>query len=189
MIPSAPDRRCRLRLKTGFNRQSLKAAKRWNKLDPDETTPRLLTAQMYLLLDEPSKARKAFARLVKEQEEARGPLFLNLAALFLDSDVPWSASEIMEDLVDPYPDLAEAHYANAAVAMAASRYELAREASIEAIEKDPEWLAAKTIAARAQIQNGDIDGGLNSAEEVVIESRDLDARLEFAFMLMSVGPA
>lgn len=171
----------------GYYRQSLEAAKRWQKLDSDNPTTGLSIAQLYLLLDDSGKARKAFAKLVEQQEEERGPFFLELAGMFLDTDAPWLASGVMEKLAGPYPDLAQAHYANAAVAMSASRFELAREASSKAIEKDPEWLAAKTIAARAQIASGDIDGGLSSAEDVVIDSRDLVTRLEFAYMLMSVG--
>lgn len=171
----------------GYYRESLEGAERWQKLDRENPTVGLSIGQLYLVLDEGSKARKAFARLVEEQDEQRGPFFLELAGMFLDSDKPWLASQVMEQLTESYPDLAEAQYANAATAMAASRYELARQASAMAVENDPEWVAAKTIAARAQIASGDIESGLQNAEEVVLENRDLDSRLEFAYMLMGVG--
>ncbi|MCZ6560902.1 MAG: tetratricopeptide repeat protein, partial [Gammaproteobacteria bacterium] len=60
------------------------------------------------------------------------------------------------------------------------------EASL-AVEQDSEWLGVATVLARAKIALGQIEQGLLYADNLVLDSRDDGVRLDYAYMLMSVG--
>ncbi len=177
----------RIAYQHGFLRQALAASNRWAELQPGDMVNTMTIAQLNLQLGNRKIATRQFASIIDEQEENRDQLFLELTGMFLDTDGIWLASQVMEDLARPYAGLAQAHYAVAAVAMNASRFQLALVAAGEAVQADPQWLAASTLLARARIASGQIDSGLEFAEELVLDSRDLEVRLDYAYMLMSVG--
>lgn len=185
--PERASQATRIAYQQGFLRQALVAATYWRELRPEEKAARLSVAQLNLHLGNRKKATRQFASIIENEEQERGQFFLELTGLFMDGDGPWLASEVMEELARPYPELAQTHYAVAALAMNASRFQLALAEARLAVEQDSEWLAVATVLARAQIALGQIEQGLRYADDLVLDSRDDGVRLDYAFMLMSVG--
>ncbi len=185
--PERASQATRIAYQHGFLRQALVAATYWRELRPEEKAARLSVAQLHLQLGNRKKTTREYNAIIDSEEQERGQLFLELTGIFMDSDGPWLASKVMEDLARPYPELAQAHYAVAALAMNASRFQLALAEAEIAVEQDSEWLAVATMLARAQIASGRIEQGLRYADDLVLDSRDDGVRLDYAFMLMSVG--
>lgn len=185
--PERASQATRIAYQHGFLRQALVAATYWRELQPEEKAARLSVAQLYLQLGNRKKTIREFSAIIAGEEDERGQLFLELTGIFMDSDGPWLASAVMDELARPYPELAQAHYAVAALAMNASRFQLALAEAGIAVEQDSEWLAVATVLARAKIASGQIEQGLSYAEDLVLDSRDDGVRLDYAFMLMSVG--
>ncbi len=185
--PERASQATRIAYQHGFLRQALVAAIYWRELQPEEKAARLSVAQLYLQLGNRKKTIREFSAIIAGEEHERGQLFLELTGMFMDSDGPWLASAVMDELARPYPELAQAHYAVAALAMNASRFQLALAEARIAVEQDSEWLAVATVLARAKISSGQIEQGLSYAEDLVLDSRDDGVRLDYAFMLMSVG--
>ena len=185
--PERASQATRIAYQHGFLRQALVAAIYWRELQPEEKAARLSVAQLYLQLGNRKKTIREFSVIIAGEEHERGQLFLELTGIFMDSDGPWLASAVMDELARPYPELAQAHYAVAALAMNASRFQLALAEAGIAVEQDSEWLAVATVLARAKISSGQIEQGLSYAEDLVLDSRDDGVRLDYAFMLMSVG--
>ena len=185
--PERASQATRIAYQHGFLRQALVAATYWRELRPEEKAARLSVAQLYLQLGNRKKTIREFSAIIAGEEDERGQLFLELTGIFMDSDGPWLASAVMDELARPYPELAQAHYAVAALAMNASRFQLALAEAGIAVEQDSAWLAVATVLARAKISSGQIEQGLSYAEDLVLDSRDDGVRLDYAFMLMSVG--
>jgi tetratricopeptide (TPR) repeat protein len=185
--PERASQATRVAYQYGFLKQALVAANYWRALQPDDQAARLSIAQLQLQLGNRKKAIREFAAIIDSEEEEREQLFLELTGIFMDSDGPWLASKVMEELARPYPELAQAHYAVAAIAMNASRFELALAEASKAVKQDSEWFSVATLLARARIASGQIEEGLQYADDLVLESRDDGVRLDYAYMLMSVG--
>jgi tetratricopeptide (TPR) repeat protein len=185
--PERASQATRVAYQYGFLKQALVAANYWRRLQPDDQAARLSIAQLQLQLGNRKKATREFASIIESEEEEREQLFLELTGIFMDSDGPWLSSKVMEELARPYPELAQAHYAVAATAMSASRFELALAEANKAVALDSEWFSVATLLARARIASGQIEEGLRYADDLVLESRDDGVRLDYAYMLMSVG--
>ena len=185
--PERASQATRVAYQYGFLKQALVAANYWRRLQPDDQAARLSIAQLQLQLGNRKKATREFASIIESEEEEREQLFLELTGIFMDSDGPWLSSKVMEELARPYPELAKAHYAVAATAMGASRFELALAEANKAVALDSEWFSVATLLARARIASGQIEEGLRYADDLVLESRDDGVRLDYAYMLMSVG--
>ncbi len=185
--PERASQAMRIAYQHGFLRRALVAATYWRELRPEEKAARLSVAQLNLQLGNRKKATREFTAIIQSEEQDRGQLFLELTGIFMGGDGPWLASAVMEELARPYPTLAQAHYAVASLALNASRFQLALAEANLAVEQDSEWLAVATVLARAQIALGQIEQGLGYADNLVLDSRDDGVRLDYAYMLMSVG--
>ncbi|MCZ6829874.1 MAG: tetratricopeptide repeat protein [Gammaproteobacteria bacterium] len=185
--PERASQAMRIAYQHGFLRRALVAAYYWRELRPEEKAARLGVAQLHLQLGNRKKATREFIAIIESEEQERGQLFLELTGIFMGGDGPWLASAVMEELARPYPELAQAHYAVASLALNASRFQLALAEASLAVEQDSEWLGVATVLARAKIALGQIEQGLLYADNLVLDSRDDGVRLDYAYMLMSVG--
>ena len=109
--PERASQATRIAYQHGFLRQALVAATYWRELQPEEKAARLSVAQLHLQLGNRKKTIREFASIIESEEQERGQVFLELTGIFMDSDGPWFASEVMEELARPYPELAQTHYA------------------------------------------------------------------------------
>ena len=172
----------------GINDEALRAARRWNDLDPDDDEALLYLAQLNLRAGEIRESRKRFEQLLEKGDE---PVDERLLALIpvLSREDETNAYELMRQLARPYRKSPYAHYAVAVLALQAGDTETASERAERSIELDSEWIKPKLLYARALLLSGDEDGAIDYAARLVGDDPDPDpeARLELAIMLVSVG--
>ena len=171
-----------------FNKDALRSAKRWVKLDSDSDEAMLYLAQLNLRVGEIRESRRTFEKLLERGDE---PIDERLLALipFLSQEDPDKSYELMRQLAKPYRKSAPANYAVAVMALQAGETDIAKERAQLAIGFDPEWVKPHLLYARALLLSGDEEGAIDYTARLVGDDPDPDpeARLELAIMLLSAG--
>ena len=172
----------------GFNKEALKSAKRWAKLDDENDEALLYVSQLYLRNGEIRNSQRSFEKLLKRGQEPADERLLALIP-FLSQEDASLAYELMLKLAKPYKDSAEANYAVAVMALQAGEAETAGERAKKATELEPDWVKPHLLYARAMLLSGDEDGAIDYTSRLVGDDPDPDpeARLELAIMLLSAG--
>jgi len=172
----------------GFNKEALKSAKRWAKLDDENDEALLYVSQLYLRNGEIRNSQRSFEKLLKRGQQPADERLLALIP-FLSQEDASLAFELMLKLAKPYQDSAEANYAVAVMALQAGEAETAGERAKKATEIEPDWVKPHLLYARAMLLSGDEDGAIDYTSRLVGDDPDPDpeARLELAIMLLSAG--
>ena len=172
----------------GFNKEALKSAKRWAKLDGENDEALLYVSQLYLRNGEIRNSQRSFEKLLKRGQQPADERLLALIP-FLSQEDASLAYELMLKLAKPYQDSAEANYAVAVMALQAGEAETAGERAKKATEIEPDWVKPHLLYARAMLLSGDEDGAIDYTSRLVGDDPDPDpeARLELAIMLLSAG--
>ena len=186
--PEIAEQATRIGYSYGFDKEALKSAKRWLKLDDENDEALLYVAQLYLRNGEIRNSQRSFEKLLKRGREPADERLLALIP-FLSREDASLAYELMLKLAKPYKKSAEANYAVAVMALQAGDTEAASERARKASEIDPDWVKPHLLYARALLLSGDEDGAIDYTSRLVGDDPDPDpeARLELAIMLLSAG--
>jgi tetratricopeptide (TPR) repeat protein len=124
--PEVAQKAARVAYSYGFNKEALRSAKRWAKLDDENDEALLYVSQLYLRIGEIRNSQRSFEKLLKR---GRQPADERLLALipFLSQEDENLAYELMLKLAKPYKKSAEANYAVAVMALQAGDTETAGE--------------------------------------------------------------
>ena len=172
-----------------FNNESLRAAKRWVKLDPDSDEAQLYLAQTYFRLGDIGNSRRQYARIIESSDEAPGHRLLSLVRYLSEESAPENADKLMRALAKPYKDSAWAHYAAAALALEAGDTEHAMQRALSSSELAPESVRPKLLYARALMIDGEPEKAIDYTARIIGDDPDpdADARMELAIMYMMNG--
>ena len=172
----------------GFNKDALRSAKRWAKLDKDSDEALLFIAQLQLRLGEIKASSRSLSRLLKRGNEPPAQRLIALIP-FLSQEDPEDADKLMRLLAKPYKSSAMAQYAVGVMALQAGDAEEANVRASRALEQKPDWLKAHLLKARAMLYAGDQEGAIDYTARIVGDDPDPDpeARMELAIMLLSAG--
>ncbi len=186
--PEIAEQATRIGYSYGFDKEALKSAKRWLKLDDENDEALLYVAQLYLRNGEIRKSQRSFEKLLKRGREPADERLLALIP-FLSREDASLAYELMLKLAKPYRKSSEANYAVAVMALQAGDTETASERARKASEIEPDWVKPHLLYARALLLSGDEDGAIDYTSRLVGDDPDPDpeARLELAIMLLSAG--
>ena len=170
----------------GFDREAIRAAERWLKLDRDNDEARAILGQLHFRLGELREARRYYADLIAKDRDTAGEKLMLLVRYLSDEGDPQDADKLMRALAKPYRDSALAHFAVATMAMRAGETEHAIEAASRAVELDPSNLRAKLLYARALLVHGETDKAIEYTARIIGDDPDPDpdARMELAIMYM-----
>ncbi len=170
----------------GFNKEALRAAKRWVELDEESDESLLYLAQLHLRTGDLRNSRRSFLKLL---ERGDAPVEERLPALipFLSEEDPVAASRLMRDLAKPYKESAAAHYAAGVMALQAGESDIAGNRAQEAIRLNPEWVQPHLLYARSLLLEGDNEAAIDYTARMVGDDPDPDpdARLELAIMYLA----
>jgi tetratricopeptide (TPR) repeat protein len=172
-----------------FNDEALKAAKRWNKLDPDSDEARIYLAQSYFRVGDLRNARRHFKILVEEGQEPPGQRLVSLVRYLSEEEDPHNADKLMRALAKPYKESSMAHYAVAVLALEAGDSGHAMERALRSSELDPDNIKPKLLYARALMIAGDPEKAIEYTARIIGDDPDPDpdARMELAIMYMMSG--
>jgi tetratricopeptide (TPR) repeat protein len=186
--PEIAEQATRIGYSYGFDKEALKSAKRWLKLDHENDEALLYVAQLYLRNGEIRNSQRSFEKLLKRGREPADERLLALIP-FLSREDASLAYELMLKLAKPYRKSSEANYAVAVMALQAGDTETASERARKAFEIEPDWVKPHLLYARALLLSGDEEGAIDYTSRLVGDDPDPDpeARLELAIMLLSAG--
>ncbi len=183
--PRIAERAAKIAVFAGDDKKALDAARRWVALAPEDTEAQQVVAIMYLRNGQVDKAVPFLdkVRISHIKQPRKGFMFIaQLLVREQDKDV---ALQAMSQLVEKYPEDADALFAHAHLATRAERYSTAHQLLDKVMVLRPDWRDAYVLRANLYQAEGDIDAASTAFREAIrINPDDLDVRLSYARMLV-----
>jgi tetratricopeptide (TPR) repeat protein len=166
---------------------ALKAAQRWEKLEPGGREVRQILATLYARQGHIDEAVDYYQVIIKETEGQSGAGY-QLVSSLLAQDVPKENSlAVMERLVGDHPNDFEAQYSYAALAYRWQDYPRTLNAVEKALKADPKSSDARLLRDQAWLELGETDRALDDVSLMIKHKPDdLEIRLAYAQMLVKV---
>jgi tetratricopeptide (TPR) repeat protein len=182
--PRLAERATHFGLYTSDHTLALDAARLWQELEPENRLVVRILANLELRLGNVDAGVAELRRFIAGEPDL-GEAFNQVTALLVRLPDKQVALATVDKLAADHPTLAEAHFAQGAVARHAARLELAESEMAEAVRLRPDWVQARLNLAQVQLALQHHDAALETLAagiKAVPESRDL--RLAYARQLM-----
>lgn len=176
------ERAARIAFDNGQDQQLERIAREWLTRDPKSEVALRFEAVALLQLDRRAESAEQFARVVDSAYPTPADAFTALTESLGDLRNDSAAAGTVGLLAAHYPQVPQAAYAHAALALAAGDSPTALTAVHAALALKPNWREARWLEARALIAGGDCTQGLGNAGTLAAESSDGD-RLLYAWLL------
>ena len=180
--PKIAERAARVAFDNGQDTELEHTARAWLAREPGSETARRFLAVALLQLDRREAARSEFAKLIKTAYATPAQAFTALRESLGDLRNDTGAARVVASLAADYPEVPEAQYAAAVLALAAGDSPAALAAAERATALKPGWREAVWVQVRARIAGGDCRRGLQQSAALAAESNDAD-RLTHAWLL------
>lgn len=118
---------------------ALQAAKVWAEADPDSTQARQTLVALLMNSRKLEEARPHFEKLLSGEGQNIGQGFIQLNGLLSKYPDKPAALNLVQELAQPYPRVAEAHFAVSQAAWNAAQYDVALSEVRKALELRTEW--------------------------------------------------
>jgi tetratricopeptide (TPR) repeat protein len=166
----------------------LEAVARWRELAPEDERALWFSGVLETRSGQIDRAIDDFAALIERAQpgDPGAGLTLVLEALGSEPD-PATATIVMADLVDRFPDTPQGHYGLARLALRSGNFDVALENAETATKLEPDWIDAELLYARALLVAGRTEDSLALAEQLAAEHDELEVRLQHAELLLSAG--
>jgi tetratricopeptide (TPR) repeat protein len=163
------------------------SAERWLELNSTSEEARRFAAFAALHLYRIDRAAEHLAALLDSAFINPQAGFLALLPQLGDEATPSAVTAVLQQLIDNYSDLTEAHYALAQAATQSDNFALAYEHAQKARQLGPYWVPAGLLLARVQMLRGEPEAALATAKEMLKQENQDTYRLEYALMLLQAG--
>jgi len=158
----------------------LKAAKLWAKIAPDNIEVKRTLAVLYLRNKDFPAAKLQLEALLAQEPDSVVQTFLHINALLQrEADIE-NTSEITEYLADLYPDVAEAHYMVAKLALRAEKHDTALKRIDRTLNLKPDWVEAIVLRARILRKQDKIDDAISYLDDYLNKNPNED-NLRFSY--------
>lgn len=183
--PQVAERATHIALYGRQYKQALTAATRWEDLSPDNQEVRQILATLHARLGNIDESVVYFRGIIEETRDHSGGGFALAGSLLAQEIPPQNSLAVMERLVDDQPNDFTAQYTFAALAYKWKDYPRALNASIHALEIQPEEHQARLLRNQAWLELGESDRALDDVG-LMVKARpdDVDLRLAYAQMLV-----
>lgn len=165
---------------------ALQITQRWLEINPTSQQAHEIAALSALKLYQIDVAYQHLNTLLESAYITPASGFLELLPK-LDAADSNAAFAVMKRLVEQYPMVAEAHYALARLAGQTANSELMMSEAQRAHELSPYWSPAGLLVALAQLNAGQVDTALQTAQDVVKNDSSIATRTEYASMLLAAS--
>jgi tetratricopeptide (TPR) repeat protein len=147
--PRIARRATELALYARQNAMALEAAKIWLAAEKGSTSARQTLVALFVTTNNLQAARPLLQEILSAEGANAGPSLMQLHALLAKHPDKNAVLAMVKDLVKPYRQLPEAHFAVAQAALAANKYDAALAEIREALRIRPDWEAAALFQAQA----------------------------------------
>jgi tetratricopeptide (TPR) repeat protein len=132
--------------------QSLEAFKLWQELEPSSPLAKQMLVSLLLSGGKLDEARPLVIEMLAAEPQ-KGRAFMSLYGLLARVQDKAGALDWLIRVAQPYPEVAEAHWALAQTAITAGRQELALAEANKSLELKPDWDLAVMLAAQQAQRN------------------------------------
>ncbi|MDH5229075.1 MAG: tetratricopeptide repeat protein [Gammaproteobacteria bacterium] len=183
--PEVAERAVRIANVANHKQEAMEAARIWVEAEPDNIDASRMLAFLYLNNGQYEKAKEELKTILAAGPDKRARTFLFLSTLMHREVPPEPSYEVILYLTDLYPDLPEAQYVAASLALRANKVTQAMDHIKLALGLKREWSEAVVLRARiVQMQDG-VDAALEYLHNYlkVYPQKD-DVRLTYARALV-----
>ncbi|MCE9549830.1 MAG: tetratricopeptide repeat protein [Betaproteobacteria bacterium] len=120
----------------------------WLEIEPDSLLAKQALATLLISGGKLDEARPHLVSLLAAATENTGNIFMRISPMIASYPDKTAAFDLLHALTQPYPRVAEAHWALAQVAEAAGKHELALDEAVQAYTLRPEWDSAVLLNAK-----------------------------------------
>lgn len=182
--PRVAQRALRIALFSKDEEAAVLAARRWVELAPGQPEALQALATLELRRGNEANALEHLGVLV-DSEENKAQAFQQMASLLASESDQDAALRVMGKLAARYPDLAEAWFAYAQLAVHGNRWPLALTNIGRALEIRPGWSEALILRATIQLKAGRMEQALSGLDQAVVRQPDnINMRLAYARLLV-----
>jgi Flp pilus assembly protein TadD len=146
--PRLARRAAQLAVESGQMGAAISALKVWQELEPNSTLAMRMSATVLLRSGKIDEARQEIIKVLKAEEANAGLVFMQIFKMLASYPDTAVALQLMRELAQPYPQVAEAHWAVALLAQANGDDKLALEEIRLARSLRPEWDMAVSLEAQ-----------------------------------------
>lgn len=182
--PRIARRAAQLAFESGNMNKAVEAIRRWQEIEPGIPLAGHMLSSILLRGGKLDEAQVELARLLQEDEANAGSIFLRVVQLLAPYPDKSAALKLMRELAGRYPQVAEAHWSVAQLALLADDGELSLAEARQARALRPEWNLAAALEAQL-LQKGAPQEGLEVLRRYLSdypEARDI--RLQYARALL-----
>ena len=133
--------------------QAVEAFKLWQELEPSSPLAKQMLLSLLLSGGNLQEARPHLETILKADPANAGRTFLNIYPLVSRAPDKAAVLDWMMEATQPYPDVAEGHWAVAQAAAAAGKHDLALAEAHRAATLKPDWAAAAVYEAELTMRN------------------------------------
>jgi Flp pilus assembly protein TadD len=145
--PRLARRAAQLAVESGQMDAAIAAIKVWQELEPNSTLAMRMSASVLVRGGKLDEARREIIKVLKLEEGHAGQTFVQLYQMLATYPDKAAALKLMRELAQPYPKVAEAHWAVAQLAQASGDAKLALDEIRLARSLRPEWDMAASLEA------------------------------------------
>ncbi|MFZ5522556.1 MAG: tetratricopeptide repeat protein [Pseudomonadota bacterium] len=145
--PRLAMRAAQLALQTGRLDKAIEALKIWREVDPASPMAMRMYASALLRIGRLDEARQELASVLKAEPANAAHIFYQIYQMLVSYPDKEAALRFMLELAQPYPRVAEAHWAVAQLAQASGDEKLALDEARLARSLRPEWDTAVSLEA------------------------------------------
>ena len=146
--PRIAKRAAQLAFELGDMDKSIDAFRQWQELEPASPLAGRMLSSIFLRGGKLDEAKLELAKVLKAEEANPGSTFMQIFQLVVPYADKSAALELMRNLAQPYPRVAEAHWAIAQLAQLAGNNELALDEIRQARNLRPDWDMAVSLEAQ-----------------------------------------
>lgn len=146
--PRIAKRAAQLAFESGDMDKSIDAFRQWQEIEPASPLAGRMLSSMFLRGGKLDEAKLELAKVLKAEEKNPGSTFMQIFQLVAPYAEKPAALELMRNLAQPYPRVAEAHWAIAQLAQLSGNNELALDEIRQARNLRPDWDMAVSLEAQ-----------------------------------------
>lgn len=156
--PRLAMRAAQLAIESGQIDKAIEALRIWREVEPASPLAMRMLSSALLRAGRLAEAGQELATVLKAEEASAGHIFFQMYQMLASYPDKAAAFKLMRDLAQPYPRVAEAHWAVAQLAQASGDEELALNEIRLARSLRPEWDVAVALEARLLLKNAPRQG-------------------------------
>jgi tetratricopeptide (TPR) repeat protein len=182
--PRLAMRAAQLALQTGQLDKALEALKIWREADPSSPMAMRMYASVLLRIGRLDEAREELSSVLKADQANAGHIFYQIYQMLASYPDKAVALRFIQELAQPYPRVAEVHWAAAQLAQASGDEKLALDEARQARNLRPEWDTAVSLEAFL-LKKNEPKQGLALLRRYLSEHPDAqEIRLQYARALL-----